>query len=317
MHLTEVLCPECKTNVKIKNKQIITCPKCQFSARIDNNIISWSEMASVLPQRKSVFQRLYNNGRPLTKLLEIISLLFHPFLGRLSPIGWLVRRNAENYYRRSLYSKKMSDDWLEHYCKGIKLNKNASILDLGCGRGRHIALLRNKGYQLYGQDIYQHPWWQNFKEDTIFQVVPPNKMCLPWESNHFDLVITVMMNGFFDDRSFDNQVREIHRILRPGGHWMLLESNPGASVVQNFISYYGRKPRTKKEALSIIKNTSWSVINQWYERYYAPFFPMAFDAIRTVLAGDSFDIDDYKTTLLNKMPNEKKGLWGLLLKKIE
>ena len=107
------------------------------------------------------------------------------------------------------------------------LRAGAAILDFGCGIGRCVGALLDRGFDAYGVDVYEY--WGRDRElfwemgDTS---VPPEvtvrlrlatlaPYALPYEDDSFDHIISTQVLEHVDD--LDAVFAEIARTLRPGG----------------------------------------------------------------------------------------------------
>lgn len=99
--------------------------------------------------------------------------------------------------------------------------KDIKILEVGCGAGANIWFLAREGFSAYGIDgskvaINQA---ENYliDEGLSANLQQGDAMCLPYEDSVFDAVIDV--ECIYANTLADTEVilREIHRVLKPGG----------------------------------------------------------------------------------------------------
>lgn len=116
------------------------------------------------------------------------------------------------------------------------LPSGSRILDLGCGTGRHAAVLHSAGFGVCGVD---------FDEDalsTAQALYPGLRVCagraeaLPFHDGAFDAVLCVdVLHWCTGTADFDAVWREALRVLRPGGifgaRFLLREFLPGAEEI--------------------------------------------------------------------------------------
>lgn len=103
---------------------------------------------------------------------------------------------------------------------------NAAVLDFGCGQGEFVALARREGMQAQGADWYAGPWAWLFEDvkknpalrDHVKLIEPDGR--LPFTDASFDAVTSNMAFEHIPD--FERPVREIARVLRPGGLFVVL-----------------------------------------------------------------------------------------------
>jgi len=97
------------------------------------------------------------------------------------------------------------------------LEKGADILDLGCGAGDLVKVMRDQGYKGYGCDL-------SFKvgghTDDLASLGYLRKMsvddfCLPFDDGSFDFVTSDQVFEHIQDHDF--AISEIKRVLKPGG----------------------------------------------------------------------------------------------------
>lgn len=99
------------------------------------------------------------------------------------------------------------------------------VLDAGCGGGRNVRFLLNQGFDVFAVD--QDPAavaavralaarLAPHLSATQFEVAPVERM--PWPDASVDAVLSSAVLHFaMDDAQFEAMVREMWRVLRPGG----------------------------------------------------------------------------------------------------
>jgi SAM-dependent methyltransferase len=102
-----------------------------------------------------------------------------------------------------------------------------AVLDLGCGEGRAGRELLNLGHRVIGADRSATLARAAAAARPALPVVIADAAALPFGDHSTDLVVACM--SLLDVDDFPGTVREIGRILRPGGHLCM-------AVVHPFIS---------------------------------------------------------------------------------
>ena len=97
-----------------------------------------------------------------------------------------------------------------------------SVLDLGCGAGRHCVFLAKEGFNVVGIDFSKsslkiaREWVRREKLGNV-DFVRGTMTHLPFTANFFDAVISVSVLHHAVKREIANAVREVHRVLRREG----------------------------------------------------------------------------------------------------
>ncbi len=126
------------------------------------------------------------------------------------------------------------------------------ILDIGCGSGRHLIHLNNKGFRnLFGVDVSRFGIVNltSCRPEIRAQVADATK--LPFSDNSFDVVLMVGIVYEIPDVSQHDQVfTEIRRVLRPGGRLIFVNNSPytwGERIfsVTQAISYFVNRSQLK------------------------------------------------------------------------
>lgn len=130
---------------------------------------------------------------------------------------------------------------------GLKVSKEANLLDLGCGEGECVHQFRQAGYSISGCDISfpAEPQEQLRKyleagEIRKIQMIPYR---LPFEDNSFDIVFSHQV--FEHVMDYEGTLAEIKRVLKPDGYgvhifpgrWKIRESHvyvPFASIIRSY-----------------------------------------------------------------------------------
>jgi methionine biosynthesis protein MetW len=121
------------------------------------------------------------------------------------------------------------------------LDPGDRLLDVGCGEGTLGQLARTMFREVHGIDIAEDAVRLSREKGLITHRVNLNTEPAPYSDNTFDTVVTLdVIEHMFDPIRF---IRELHRILRPGGHLVL--STPNIRKIQRVLTLIrGRFPRT-------------------------------------------------------------------------
>lgn len=99
-------------------------------------------------------------------------------------------------------------------------SRRARILECGPGAGRFLRALADRGYtRLFGCDIGRYIVPEIEKKLSGFAALDLSFNKLPWPDNSFDAVCAWEVLEHLENPH--NVLREIHRVLRPGGFFMI------------------------------------------------------------------------------------------------
>jgi SAM-dependent methyltransferase len=106
-----------------------------------------------------------------------------------------------------------------------RIDATDRILDAGCGSGRNAHYLLREGFDVYGVD--ENPRAVSAFSEVASELGHPlaagharvgSLDTLPFEDAFFDVVIcSAVLHFARDDAHFEGMVRELFRVLRPGG----------------------------------------------------------------------------------------------------
>jgi demethylmenaquinone methyltransferase/2-methoxy-6-polyprenyl-1,4-benzoquinol methylase len=127
------------------------------------------------------------------------------------------------------------------YFSGTLNRPQARVLDLCCGTGDMTFALQKRGQaaSIVGAD-FSHAMLQRASEKsegTSLKWVEADALSLPFPNESFDLVTSAF--GFRNLADYDAGLREIFRILRPGGEAGILDfGEPGGLMGQMYRFYF-------------------------------------------------------------------------------
>lgn len=127
--------------------------------------------------------------------------------------------------------------------KWLALPQGAEILDLCCGMGRHSLALSEAGYKVTGVDLSEVLLREARSQTGAGEVtwIRSDMRQLPLGGG-FDAVVNLFTSfGYFEEDEEQIKVlREIHRMLKPGGKFIIDFLNP-AYVIRHLV------PRSTRE----------------------------------------------------------------------
>ena len=120
----------------------------------------------------------------------------------------------------------------------LRLVPGATLLDIGCGHGRHAVVLAQRGAAVTGLDFASHLLRKARELAEAFAVtaswVQGDMRHLPFRTGSFQATISFDAFGFFEQEEENQSVlRELARVLVPGGRAALKLAN-GQWLLANF-----------------------------------------------------------------------------------
>lgn len=116
-------------------------------------------------------------------------------------------------------NEKEAEHFLSKLISYLNPVKNATILDLGCGKGRHAVFLNNLGYEVTGIDLSEQSIKHciQFENNTLKFFV--HDMRQLFHENHFDYVFNLFTSfGYFDQEQENaTAIKNACRSLKKGG----------------------------------------------------------------------------------------------------
>lgn len=127
----------------------------------------------------------------------------------------------------------------------------ARALDLCCGTGDMATALRRQDSQaqIVGAD-FSRGMLTRGKDKFLSRAIAPveaDALQLPFSDQSIDLVVSAF--GFRNLANYDRGLREIHRVLRPGGEVGILDFAEPGGLFGKFYSFYFRNVLPKIGAL--------------------------------------------------------------------
>jgi demethylmenaquinone methyltransferase/2-methoxy-6-polyprenyl-1,4-benzoquinol methylase len=132
--------------------------------------------------------------------------------------------------------------------QSVLRRESATIIDLCCGTGDlTIALQHKTSNRVYGSD-FSHPMLQQAHKKSIPRLFEADALNLPLRNKSADLLTVAF--GFRNLANYEAGIREMKRVLRPGGMAAILEfSQPPNVVFAAMYSFYSRRVLPKIGAL--------------------------------------------------------------------
>jgi len=139
--------------------------------------------------------------------------------------NWFERWFDSPYYH-ILYKERNDEEaefFLNNLFSHLHIQKDASILDLACGRGRHSIYLNKLGYNVTGLDLspqnIEHAY-RHANDRLKFYVHDMRKV---YKVNAFDVVLNLFTSfGYFGNEEDDEKVvNSVYSMLKPDGYFVL------------------------------------------------------------------------------------------------
>lgn len=157
--------------------------------------------------------------QPITGFLNI-----YPCIVVFSMENWYKESFTQDYVRIYQHRDKVeAESTVDRLLDVVSLPENPLCLDLCCGFGRHLSYLNKKGIPSYGIDLSQDLIAEVVASTNVGdRVVRGDMRNLPFVST-FDFVFSFFSSfGYFsDDQENILVLKEISRVLKPGGGFLI------------------------------------------------------------------------------------------------
>ncbi len=123
--------------------------------------------------------------------------------------------------QRNEYSLESPDEIVVNLASMLEEKKAKKILDLGCGAGRHVIYLAERGFESYGSDISR--MGLKLTKERIRSskldagIIKCDMKLIPYINSHFDAAICVRTIYHQKLKEIKQTISEIHRVLKKKG----------------------------------------------------------------------------------------------------
>ena len=184
-----------------------------------------------------------------------------------------------------LLSLQLDRLWRTRTARRLKFildRPDALVLDLCCGTGDlSLALAHAGAARIIGAD-FAHPMLVRAREKTTAQAPPANQSAispmpffeadalrLPFANSSFDLVTAAF--GFRNLANYEAGLREIQRVLKPGGTIAILEfTEPTEGLWGDFYRWYFCKVLPKIGGLISGQQSAYTYLPRSVARFFRP-----------------------------------------------
>jgi 18S rRNA (guanine1575-N7)-methyltransferase len=130
-------------------------------------------------------------------------------------------KEAADHYERSPRMRKVQRELTERAIELLELKKGR-VIDVGCGTGFSLAVLKERGFDAVGVDISQ-PMLDIAKKKGL-SVKRADFACLPFNDGTFDGLLSISSLQWVYGKSYEDILdkyskiaKEFYRILKEGG----------------------------------------------------------------------------------------------------
>ncbi len=156
----------------------------------------------------------------------------------------------------------------------VKASSDIRALDVGCGTGNVVALLRRRGYRVTGIDIspaVAADTARRFASDDSVEIRPGAIEDAALGETRFDLITSVtVLQHIMDARDLEKALRNLGGAVKPDGVMFALEIAPAWRMSASKLQA-GVVERTAAEWRMLFASSGWRVDS---ERCYAPWGPV-------------------------------------------
>ncbi len=122
---------------------------------------------------------------------------------------------SDHYASAFLYGRNKIDQLLLPWLKGLP--EGAKVLDVGCGTGEQVRLIRQLGYEVFGLEPAPAMRRRAIENNPGTAIVDGTVTHLPFDDGSFDAVISIEVLRYLHREDIVRSYEEMLRVLKPGG----------------------------------------------------------------------------------------------------
>lgn len=196
------------------------------------------------------------------------------------PLNRQLVASQERLLRRFLfdrpYAERMSHHPVHAYL-GLWLprGEGTTVLELGCGPGKYVALLQSLSFSVVGVDPCQFPTWEIIRRETSATLLDGvSGETLPFPDGYFDHAVCLGAVLYFDDvkRAMD----ELRRVVKPGGRVIIRTVNKNNLYTRRTgrpVDPASRHLFTMEELTRLIRDHGFSIEGSYSYGFWPPYCP--------------------------------------------
>jgi SAM-dependent methyltransferase len=130
--------------------------------------------------------------------------------------SWYGQKQTKNHYASAfLYGRKKVDDLLYRWLKSLP--ETGKVLDVGCGTGEQIRLVRELGYEVGGVEPAPAMRQKAMTNNPGSVILDGSVTAIPFNDDSFDGVVCIEVLRYLHHDDITKAYEEMFRVLRPGG----------------------------------------------------------------------------------------------------
>jgi ubiquinone/menaquinone biosynthesis C-methylase UbiE len=151
-----------------------------------------------------------------------------------------------NQYIKTIYSNNARplnnypQQLVNYLINTFKLKDKSKFLEIGTGRGDHLKLFKNSGFEVYGLDLSDES--AELNPEINIQTCNLSSDKIPFIDNYFDIIYSKSFIEHLD--SPNNFIKEAYRVLKPGGVILTLVPDWESNMKIYFDDYTHKTPYT-------------------------------------------------------------------------
>jgi ubiquinone/menaquinone biosynthesis C-methylase UbiE len=151
---------------------------------------------------------------------------------------WYSEMAQSRFANAFAYGRHKVDVLLDRALK--ELSVGAQILDVGCGTGEYVRRLADLGFQVSGLEPAAAMRQAAIEKNPGRKILDGIATQIPFPDETFDFVICIEVLRYLHRSDVDQALREMRRVLKPGGRMFLTMVNRYA-LDGFYIAYHARK----------------------------------------------------------------------------
>jgi ubiquinone/menaquinone biosynthesis C-methylase UbiE len=160
----------------------------------------------------------------------------HADAGRF--LRWYSEMAESRFANAFAYGRHKVDVLLDQALK--ELPAGARVLDVGCGTGEYVRRLTDLGFEASGLEPAEAMRQAAMEKNPGRTILDGIATQLPFPDESFDFVICIEVLRYLHRSDVDQALREMHRVIKPGGRMFLTMVNRYA-LDGFYIAYHARK----------------------------------------------------------------------------